>query len=272
MWQGQGYNAFLALMVGMMASFVISSASYYLNHSRIGRKKRLPASLFRLYTISNVLTSTFADILILAAAMFASLNFGGFYGMSLASLGMIASLFLNSSLNVLYGKSMAQKYVAKTINNVILFYIFFETLQFILKRQVTISIFSNNVVIGLFLSVALVVFNILKVVNLAKYIETSRKRSYILFRSMVYAAAFVGALYFAFPLIDYEMLAAFVLGTVIMASFISLVLLNGADVFDMISEKVEGGSEVLRGAVVPLSSQIATLLIIISIMLLPMVK
>jgi hypothetical protein len=270
--QNFGLNVFLVLMVGLTASCVISGASYYFNGFRLGRNKKLPASLFRLYTISNVLSSTFVNILMTSAVIFASLNFGGFYGMSIATMGMTASTFLNSNLSILYGKSMAQQYVAKTINNVVLFYIFFETLQFILKRQVAISIFSNNVVIGLFLSVALAVFNILKVVNLARYIEARGARGYILFRSLVYVALFAAALWFAFPFINHEILAAFALGTVIMASFISLVLLNGADVFDMISEKVEGGSEMLRGAVVPLSSQIATLLIIMAIMLLPMVK
>jgi hypothetical protein len=50
------------------------------------------------------------------------------------------------------------------------------------------------------------------------------------------------------------------------------VLLNGADVFGMMSDKSEGKGDILSGTVVPLASQITTLIIVLTIILLPMVK
>ena len=267
-----GYNLFLILMIGVISTCIISSVSQYLNSNRIGTKRKLPLAVAQLYTISNVLTSTFSGIFIMCAVIFTSLNLGGFYGMAAVSLAMMGSWPLTGSLNVIYRKSDTNKYVAKTINNVVLFYIFYEMLEFILKRQVSINIFSHNVVIGLFLAFGLVVFNILKVVNLAKYLETLRNKGYIFARSLIYMALFIVTIYLLFPFVNYELLGAIILGLVIMTSFVSLVLLNGADVLDMVVEKIGPGKNILKGTVVPLESQIATLIIVLTIIFLPAVK
>jgi hypothetical protein len=208
----------------------------------------------------------------MCAAIFTALNLGGFYGMAIVGLAMTGSWALNGSLNVLYRKSDANKHVAKTINNVVLFYIFYEMLEYILRREVSINIFSNDAVIGMFLAVGLVVFNILKVVNLAKYLETLRNKSYIFARSLIYMALFVVAAYLLFPFVNYELLGAFILGLVIMTSFISLVLLNGSDVFEIVSEKAGAKENILKETIVPLTSQITTLIIVLTIIFLPMVK
>ena len=267
-----GYNLFLILMAGVISTCIISSASQYLNANRIGGRRRLPSGLSRLYTMSNLLTSTFSSMLIMCAVIFTSLNLGGFYGMSMAGLSMIGSWALNGSLNVVYRKSEANKYVAKTINNVVLFYIFYETLEFILKRQVSINIFSHNALIGMFLSASLVVFNMLKVVNLAKYLETLRNKSYIFIRCLIYMALFVACVYLVFPLVNHELLGAFILGLVITTSLVSLALLNGADVFDMMAPKTPAGDDMLKNTIVPLESQITTLLIVLTIILLPLAQ
>jgi hypothetical protein len=267
-----GYNLFLILVVGVISACIISSASQYLNANRIGGRRSLPSGLSRLYTMSNLLTSTFSSMLIMCAAIFTSLNLGGFYGMSVVGLAMVGSWALNGSLDVLYRRSEANKYVAKTINNVVLFYIFYETLEFMLKRRVSINIFSNNAVIGLFLSASLVVFNILKVVNLAKYLETLKNKSYIFIRSLIYMALFVVCVYLLFPFINHELMSAFILGLVITTSFVSLALLNGADVFDMVAPRAGARGDIMKDTIVPLESQITTLLIILTIILLPMVK
>ena len=179
---------------------------------------------------------------------------------------------MTSNVNIFDKQSESYKYIAKTLTNVALFYIFFETLEFIYKAQIHINISSNNVIIGLFSSLVLIMFNILKIVNLAKYIQMSTKRTYIAVRTLIYIVMFVICFYYLLPFINYELLGALVLGLILMTAFISILVINGIDVFENQDGKAYVITPLLRNNVLPLINQITTLIIIVTVLLLPIIK
>ena len=266
------YNIFLIFMVGIIGSYIIIKLATYLKNVKKKNANKMSDNFKLLYPISNAILATFFAGVVMCLMIFICLRFGNFYGIAVASLSMISFHFFNFPTNVLYKNSESYRYVAKTLNNLVLFYVFFETLEFVVKKQISINIFSDNVIIGLFLSILLVVFNLLKIVNLAKYTEMNTKRLYLFLRSALYIALFSLCFYFLFQYINYEILASFVFGLIILTSFISLICINISDVIDSIFVSKLKICDITKNTVVPIINQITTLLIIITILLLPILK
>ena len=266
------YNIFLIFMTGILGSYIIIKLSTYLKNVKMADINKLSTNFKLLYPISNMLSSTFIISLVMCLMIFIALNFGNVYGIAIASLAMISCHFFNYTINVIYKNSESYRYIAKTLNNIVLFYIFFETLEFVAKKQVSINMFSSNVIIGLFLSIILVVFNLLKIVNLAKYAEMKTKRLYLFLRSTLYILLFCICLYFVLPYIKYEILASFVFGLIILTSFISLISISISDITDSLFQSKLKICGIARNTFVPILNQITTLLIIITILLLPILK
>lgn len=266
------YNIFIILMIGILGTYLITKFATYLNINKLGDKRKIPVNLRYLYPISNIVSSTFWAGLLMVAIIFISLNFGNFYGLAVVCLSMIGNRFLKYTTSSIYNNSDSYRYVAKSLNNIVLFYIFFETLEFVARRQLDINIFSTNVIIGLFLSIVLVIFNLLKIFNLTKYMELNRKSVYLFFRSSLYIFLFCVCLYFVFPYINYEVLASFVLGLIIMTSLVSLIGINAIDVIYSNQSLDMDVNNIIRNNVIPLTNQITTLLIIITILLLPIIN
>nr|MCR5506617.1 hypothetical protein [bacterium] len=176
------YNLFMVISVGILSKYISEKISTYLNKRKITGKKGQLTILSFLSPTSNIFFSSLIGLSIMTILIFVCLNSAGFFGVTVASLGLISSTVLTSNVNIFEKQSESYKYIAKTLTNVALFYIFFETLEFIYKAQIHISILSNNVIIGLFASIVLIMFNILKTINLAKYIERSTKHTYIAVR------------------------------------------------------------------------------------------
>ncbi|MBD5398877.1 sodium/proton-translocating pyrophosphatase [bacterium] len=266
------YNIFLIFMVGIIGSYIIIKLSTYLKNIKMKNINKLSDNFKLLYPISNAVASTFLSGVVMCLMIFISLRFGNFYGIAVAALSMISFHFLSYTTNVIYKNSESYRYVAKTLNNLVLFYVFFETLEFVVKKQISINIFSDSVIIGLFLSIILVVFNLLKIVNLAKYAEMKTKRVYLFLRSALYIALFCVCFYFLFPYINYEILASFVFGLIVLTSFISLICMNVSDIIDSLFGSKLKICDVTKNTFIPILNQITTLLIIITILLLPIIK
>ena len=265
------YNLFMVISVGILSKYIAEKVSTYLNKRKINNKKSITALSF-LSPTSNIFFSSLIDLSIMVVLIFTCLNSTGFFGVTVASLGLISSTVLTSNVNIFDKQSEAYKYIAKTLVNVALFYIFFETLEFIYKAQIHINIFSNNVIIGLFTSIVLIMFNILKTINLAKYIQMSAKRTYIAVRTMIYIIMFVVCFYYLLPFINYELLGALVLGLILMTAFISILVINGIDVFENQDGKALHITPLLRNTILPLTNQITTIIIIVVVLLLPIIK
>ena len=266
------YNLFMVISVGVLSKYIAEKISTYLNKRKINGKKTSLTALSFLTPTSNIFFSSLMGLSIMVVLIFTCLNSAGFFGVTVASLGLISSTVLTSNVNIFDKQSESYKYIAKTLTNVALFYIFFETLEFIYKAQIHINISSNNVIIGLFSSLVLIMFNILKIVNLAKYIQMSTKRTYIAVRTLIYIVMFVICFYYLLPFINYELLGALVLGLILMTAFISILVINGIDVFENQDGKAYVITPLLRNNVLPLTNQITTLIIIVTVLLLPIIK
>ena len=266
------YNLFMVISIGVLSKYIAEKVSTYLNKRKISSRKSSFTALSFLSPTSNIFCSSLMDLSIMVILIFTSLNSAGFFGVTVASLGLISSTILTSNVNIFDKQSEAYKYIAKTLTNVALFYIFFETLEFIYKKQMHINISANNVIIGLFTSIVLMMFNILKIVNLAKYIEMSAKHTYIAVRTLIYIVMFVICFYYLLPFINYELLGALVLGLILMTAFVSILVINGIDVFENQDGKAHLITPLLRNNVLPLTNQITTLIIIVTILLLPIIK
>ena len=265
------YNLFMVLFIGILAKYLTEKLSTYLNNRRLLSKKA-SVMLGFLTPISNIFFSSFIDMAIMAVAIFASLNYAGYYGLIISSLGLISSIVFASSLNIFEHNSEVYKYIAKTINNIALFYIFFETLEFIHKEQINVNIFSSNVIIGLFLSITLILFNILKVINLVKYSNMKNSKLYLVFRSVIYVIIFASCVYLLLPYINHEILGALVLGLILITALTSIFMLNTLDAFEKIQNKNVVVLPLIRNTILPLINQVSTILIIIVILLLPIIK
>ena len=266
------YNLFMIISVGILSKYIVEKISTYLNERKIlGRRGNLTTLSF-LSPTSNIFFSSLIDLTVIVVLIFASLNSTGFFGVTVASIGLVSSTILTSNVNIFDNQSEAYKYIAKTLTNVALVYIFFETLEFIYKNQIHIDLSSDNVIIGLFASIVLVMFNILKTINLAKYIQLSTKRTYIGVRTLIYITMFVISFYYLLPFINYELLGALVLGLIFMTAFISILVINGIDVFENQDGKALLITPLLRNTVLPLINQITTLMIIVIVLLLPIIK
>ncbi len=266
------YNLFMTASVGILSKYIAEKTSTYLNKRKISGKNANFTTLNFLSPISNIFFSSLVNLSVIVILIFTCLNLTGFLGVAIASLGLICSTVLTSNVNIFDKQSESYKYVAKTLNNVALFYIFFETLEFIRKAQFHVSILSDNVIVGLFASIVLVIFNILKIINLAKYIQMSTKRTYIAVRTMIYIIMFVICFYYLLPFINYELLGALVLGLILITAFISILVINSIDVFENKGGKSVFVTPLLRNTVLPLTNQITTVLIIIIVLLLPIIK
>ncbi len=266
------YNLFMVISVGILSKYIAEKISTYLNRRKISGKKGTLTTLSFLSPTSNIFFSSLIGLAIMVVLIFTCLNSAGFFGVTVASLGLISSTVLTSNVNIFDKQSESYKYIAKTLNNVALFYIFFETLEFIYKTQIHINISSNNVIIGLFTSIVLIMFNVLKIINLAKYIQLSAKHAYIAVRTLIYIVMFAVCFYYLLPFINYELLGALVLGLIIMTAFISILVINGIDVFETQDGKAFLITPLLRNTVLPLTNQITTLIIIVTVLLLPIIK
>ena len=255
------YNLFIVISIGILSKYIAEKISTYLNKRKLLGKNNSDVLEF-LSPVSNILFSSMIDMAILTILIFTCLNYAGFYGITVASLGLISSVILTSNLNIFDKNSEVYKYIAKTINNIALFYIFFETLEFIYKTQMHINLFSNNVTVGLFTSTVFILFNILKITNLTKYINMQASRFYIAIRV---------CFSYLLPYINYEILGAFVCGLILITALISIMLINGIDVYETKDGK-HIISSMLRNSVLPLTNQITTILIVITVLLLPIIK
>ena len=212
------------------------------------------------------------NMLVLTILVFTCLNYGGYFGITMASIGLICSVVLTSSLIIFDKSSESYKYLAKTINNIALFYIFLETLEYIYKQRITINIFSDNVIIGLFLGISFMLFNILKSINLIRYVNMAKSHIYLTIRTILYIGLFTICIYYLLPYINYELLAALVLGLILTTAFGSILLINSIDVFEKQTSKSLQITPIIRSTVLPLTNQITTILIIITVLLLPIIK
>lgn len=264
------YNLFIVISIGILSKYIAEKISTYLNKRKLLGKNNSDVLEF-LSPVSNILFSSMIDMAILTILIFTCLNYAGFYGITVASLGLISSVILTSNLNIFDKNSEVYKYIAKTINNIALFYIFFETLEFIYKTQMHINLFSNNVTVGLFTSTVFILFNILKITNLTKYINMQASRFYIAIRSIIYIIVFCVCFSYLLPYINYEILGAFVCGLILITALISIMLINGIDVYETKDGK-HIISSMLRNSVLPLTNQITTILIVITVLLLPIIK
>ncbi len=260
------YNIFLVMMIGILTSYIIMKVSTYLNKKQLVNRKKMPVLLPYLYNISNVVSSSFWVGIIMLASISIAITFGKFYGLGLICLSMVGGCFFLIFDNVNENYSESFKYVAKTINNIVLFYIFFETLEFLLKHKVNINIFSVNVILGFILSMVLVLFNILKIVNLVKFIQINNKKFYLFFRSLLYIVLFSICLYLLYPYIDYEVLSSFIFGLIFITSFISIIGLNLIDVLENKAKQNVEIFSIFKNSVLPIVNHITTLLIIIVIL------
>ena len=134
-----------------------------------------------------------------------------------------------------------------------------------------INLFSNNVTVGLFTSTVFILFNILKITNLTKYINMQASRFYIAIRSIIYIIVFCVSFSYLLPYINYEILGAFVCVLILITVLISRMLINGIDVYETKDGK-HIISSMLRSSVLPLTNQITTILIVITVLLLPIIK
>ncbi|MCR5506457.1 MAG: hypothetical protein K6F04_01260, partial [bacterium] len=78
--------------------------------------------------------------------------------------------------------------------------------------------------------------------------------------------------YYLLPFINYELLGALVLGLIFMTAFISILVINGIDVFENQDGKALLITPLLRNTILPLTNQITTLIIIVIVLLLPIIK
>ena len=266
------YNLFMVIAIGILSKYIAERVSTYLNKRKVIGKKASSVMLSFLGPVSNIFFSSLIDISIMVVLIFIGLNSTGFFGITATSIGLVSSTILTSNVNIFDKQSESYKYIAKTLTNVALFYIFFETLEFIYKTQMHINILSNNVIIGLFTSIVLVMFNILKAINFAKYLQMSAKRTYIAVRTLIYITMFTVSFYYLLPFINYELLGALVLGLIFMTASISLLVINGIDVCENQNEKINPIIQLLRNTILPLTNQITTLIIIVVVLLLPIIK
>ena len=265
------YNMLMVISIGVLSKYILEKVSTFINNRKLLGKKTTPI-LKMLYPISNILFSSFFDIAVITILVFSCLNYAGFYGITITSLGLISSFILTSNINIYEHKSEVYKYIAKTINNIALFYIFFETLEFIYKTQININIFSDNVIIGLFTSIVFTIFNTLKIINLIKYVNMQTSRIYIAIRTLLYIILFTACISYLLPYINYELLGSLVLGLILITSFISVLLNNAIEVYSLQNNKDIVVCTTLKNSVLPLTNQITTILIIITILLLPIIK
>ena len=147
-----------------------------------------------------------------------------------------------------------------------------ETLEYIYKQRITINIFSDNVIIGLFLGISFMLFNILKSINLIRYVNMAKSHIYLTIRTILYIGLFTICIYYLLPYINYELLAALVLGLILTTAFGSILLINSIDVFEKQTSKSLQITPIIRSTVLPLTNQITTILIIITVLLLPIIK
>lgn len=265
------YNLFIIVCIGILSKYIVEKSSTYLNSRKLLNSKN-SSVLKILNPISNIFFSSLMNIIILTVLIFTCLNYGGYLGITTTSLGLISSVILTSNLIIFDKSSESYKYLAKTINNIALFYIFLETLEYIYKQRIDINIFSDNVIIGLFLGITLMLFNILKSINLIRYVNMATSRTYLTIRTILYIGLFTVCIYYLLPYINYELLAALVLGLILTTAFVSILLINAIDVFEKQMSKSLIITPILRSMILPLTNQITTILIIITVLLLPIIK
>ena len=153
-----------------------------------------------------------------------------------------------------------------------MYYSIYFRLEFIYKTQININIFSDNVIIGLFTSIVFTIFNTLKIINLIKYVNMQTSRIYIAIRTLLYIILFTACISYLLPYINYELLGSLVLGLILITSFISVLLNNAIEVYSLQNNKDIVVCTTLKNSVLPLTNQITTILIIITILLLPIIK
>lgn len=265
------YNLFIIVCIGVLSKYIAEKSSTYLNSRKLLNNKN--SSILKIFNpISNIFFSSLMNMLVLTILLFTCLNYGGYFGITMASIGLICSVVLTSSLIIFDKSSESYKYLAKTINNIALFYIFLETLEYIYKQRITINIFSDNVIIGLFLGISFMLFNILKSINLIRYVNMAKSHIYLTIRTILYIGLFTICIYYLLPYINYELLAALVLGLILTTAFGSILLINSIDVFEKQTLKSLQITPIIRSTVLPLTNQITTILIIITVLLLPIIK
>ena len=296
------YSLIIVLCLGILSKYITEKFSTIL-FRHTSRKYGLNTSTPRgflsiLAPISNTLFSSMLDLAVTTALVFTSINYGGFYAMIISILGITSSIVLTSNTDIITKSSDTYKYIAKTILNIACFYIFFETLEFIYKTSVRINIFTPNVIIGLFISGIFIVFNTLKLVNLTRYINMNTSRTYIAIRSTIYIMLFCLCLYYLLPYINYEILASVVLGLILTTATISIISVNATDIMtriinarqksmqkDMKPAQIQQSQinlcrdtqllhigSILRNCILPLINDVATIIIIITLLLLPLIK
>ena len=97
-------------------------------------------------------------------------------------------------------------------------------------------------------------------------------RIYIAIRTLLYIILFTACISYLLPYINYELLGSLVLGLILITSFISVLLNNAIEVYSLQNNKDTVVCTTLKNSVLPLTNQITTILIIITILLLPIIK
>ena len=123
-------------------------------------------------------------------------------------------------------------------------------------------------------------------------------RTYIAIRSTIYIMLFCLCLYYLLPYINYEILASVVLGLILTTATISIISVNATDIMtriinarqksmqkDMKPAQIQQSQinlcrdtqllhigSILRNCILPLINDVATIIIIITLLLLPLIK
>ncbi|MDR0367142.1 MAG: hypothetical protein LBH41_01030 [Rickettsiales bacterium] len=253
------FNIAGILAGGVLVGFILQDLPSYL-----GRAKQSGKPVGFLGGMVKILGACAIDIMFLCALVGVAAAWGGSYGFGLACIGASGGMLFKASPGAGAERSESFRHIARALNNMALFHIFCEALEFISNRRADIGIFQTDVAIGLFAAMFLIIANLRKIAMVSRCLLLEHKRRQAAGQTMLYAATIVIITAGVLPAASYGALAAFMLGTAILAPLVSLVLGTMAE-----GARERGGT---FGMVVLMNSQIATFVLAATILLLPLAR
>ncbi|MCL2439482.1 MAG: hypothetical protein FWD15_03135 [Alphaproteobacteria bacterium] len=201
------------------------------------------------------------DMLVLLAVISTVLWLGGVYGLTLLAIGLASGAFM--SMNEPMERRDAFRHISQMVAGVALVYLFWHTICHILNKNISVNIFSREVVPGVLAAMAVLFMNVRHIIKSLRSLLIDGKRREAAFSTVIYVALWAALAYIEWGFITYAFLSAFVLTLALFAPIVSLVILRVCE----LGVKRGGWQDML----IILNAQVSTFIIVMVILLLPLV-